>query len=79
MSRPDYEATSNVTVPPAPPPAIPDDGSDPVPVFVTTGVRTSDGPGPGVKHLPPAEASRLVNARVAVAGDKPPRGWNLEA
>lgn len=78
MTRPSYEGASNATVPPVPPPAIPDDGSDPVPVFVLVGVRTSAGAGPGVKHLPPAEAARLVAARVAVGGDKPPRGWNLE-
>jgi len=56
-----------------------DTSGDPVPVFVTNGVRTSDGPGPGVKHVPPAEAGALIAARVAVHGDRPPQGWNLEA
>jgi hypothetical protein len=75
MTMPSYEAASNATVPPAPPPAIPDDGSDPVPVFVLVGVRTSAGAGPGVRLVPPAEAARLVAARVAVHGDQPPRGF----
>jgi hypothetical protein len=46
-----------------------------VPVFVLNGTRTRDGPGPGLKHLPPEEAGALVAARVAVHGDKPPPGW----
>jgi hypothetical protein len=46
-----------------------------VTVFVTNGVRTSDGPGPGVKRVPPAEAQALYAGRVAVTGDQPPRGW----
>jgi hypothetical protein len=54
-----------------PPPAT----GKPVPVFVINGTRTSDGPGPGVKHLPPAEAGALVAARIAVAGENPPQGW----
>ena len=33
-----------------------------MPVFVANGVRTSAGPGPGVKHLPPDEAGRQVAA-----------------
>ena len=44
-------------------------------VFVTTGVATSDGPGPGVRRLPRAEAGRLVSARLAVHGEHPPRGY----
>jgi hypothetical protein len=72
MTMPSYEAASNATVPPAPPPAIPDDA---VPVFVLFGVRTSAGAGPGVRLVPPAEAARLVAARVAVHGDQPPRGF----
>jgi hypothetical protein len=47
----------------------------PVPVFVTVAVRTSDGPGPGVRRVPPAEAAALVGARHAVYGEKPPRGF----
>jgi hypothetical protein len=46
-----------------------------VPVFVMNGTRTSDGPGPCVKHLPPAEAGALVAAHLAVYGSKPPQGW----
>ena len=44
-------------------------------VFLTTGVRTSQGPGPGVKVLPAAEANALVYRKHAVAGDQPPRGY----
>jgi hypothetical protein len=56
-----------------------------VTVFLTNAVRTSAGPGPGVKHLPPAEAAVLVTGRdsrgqpvprVAVYGDQPPRGFD---
>jgi hypothetical protein len=41
-------------------------------VFVVNGTRTSAGPGPGVKQLPPLEAAALVRQRFAVAGDRPP-------
>jgi hypothetical protein len=51
---------------------------DRVPVFVINAVRTSAGPGPGVKHLPRAEAGALVNARMAVHGEQPPHGWSGE-
>jgi hypothetical protein len=51
-------------------------GSKTVPVFLLNGTRTSAGPGPGVKHLHPAEAGALVSAHLAVAGDQPPRGWS---
>ncbi len=46
-----------------------------VAVFVTVAVRTSDGPGPGVRRVPPGEAARLVGDRRAVYGDQPPRGF----
>jgi hypothetical protein len=58
----------------APPP--PARGKDLVPVFVIVGVRTTGGPGPGVKHLPRAEAGRLVSARIAVHGTSPPPNWS---
>jgi hypothetical protein len=68
-----------VTATNATPPAYPPEQSaatgKPVPVFVINGTRTSDGPGPGLKHLPPAEAGALVAARLAVHGEKPPQGW----
>jgi hypothetical protein len=64
---------------PLPPAAAPVEGGEPVPVFLTNGVRTSGGSGPGVVRVPPAEAGRLVKARLAVHGEAPPRGWNLEA
>lgn len=46
-----------------------------VPVFVTVGIRTSAGAGPGPRLLPPQEAARLVNERHAVYGDRPPAGY----
>jgi hypothetical protein len=69
---PSYQATSNAT---GPEPAPPDASGDPVPVFLVVAVRTSDGPGPGAKLLPPAEAASLVGRKLAVAGFTPPRGW----
>jgi hypothetical protein len=73
--------TSNAGEPLLVPPEIPApaDEAGLVRVFVTTGVRTSAGAGPGVRRVPPEEAGRLVTARVAVHGDKPPRGWTLPA
>jgi hypothetical protein len=44
-----------------------------VTIYVVNGVRTSLGPGPGVKRLPASEASALVSAKLAVWGDQPPR------
>ena len=35
-------------------------------------VRTSQGPGPGVKTLPASEAGALVAMKYAVYGDRPP-------
>jgi hypothetical protein len=69
---PSYQGTSNAT---GPAPAPLDTSGEPVPVFLTSAVRTSAGPGPGVKLLPPAEAAGLVARRLAVAGDRPPRGF----
>jgi hypothetical protein len=46
-----------------------------VAVYLTNGTRTSQGPGPGVKRLPPDEAGRLVSARLAAFGEAPPRGY----
>ena len=43
-----------------------------VEVQVNNGTRTSAGPGPGVKHLPPLEAAALVRQRFAVYGDRAP-------
>jgi hypothetical protein len=51
------------------------DGEEPtVTVFLTNAVRTSQGPGPGPKSLPPAEAAALAQARYAVYGDRAPDG-----
>ncbi len=45
-------------------------------VYVTNAVRVSSGERtPGVVHVPPEEAGRLVGARHAVWGDRPPRGY----
>jgi hypothetical protein len=65
---------TNASPPQYEPPPAPD--GDPVPVFVVNGTRTSAGPGPGVKHLPRAEAGALVAARLAVHGTEPPQGWS---
>ena len=54
-----------------------DPAHDLVAVFVTTGVATSDGPGPGVRRLQRAEAGRLVSARLAVHGERPPQRYFL--
>jgi hypothetical protein len=48
---------------------------DLVPVFLTVGIRTSGGCGPGVVLLPPDEASWAVTNRHGVRGDQPPRGY----
>jgi len=45
-----------------------------VPVYLTVGVRTSRGPGPGPLELPAIEASRLIAAKYAVPGCLPPGG-----
>lgn len=73
--------TSNAGDPLLVPPEIPapPDDAGLVPVFLTSAVRTSAGSTHGVKMVPPAEAARLVAARVAVHGDRPPRGWTLPA
>jgi len=46
-----------------------------VSVYLTVAVRTSAGPGPGHRRLPPGEAAALVGNRRAVYGDQPPRGF----
>ncbi len=46
-----------------------------VAVFVTNGTMTSQGPGPGPKSLPAAEASALVSRKLAVYGTQPPAGF----
>src|SRR5260370_1092367 len=48
------------------------DGPATVPVYLTNATRTSAGPGPGVKHLPPAEANALIYAKLAAAGPRRP-------
>jgi hypothetical protein len=73
---PSYDAVTNASTPAIPPPH-PGEG-DLVEVFITNAVKTSAGPGPGMRSLPRSEASALVNARMAVWGG-PPRGYNLEA
>ena len=44
-------------------------------IYVTTAVRTSAGPGPGVLELPADEANRIVSSRLGVLGSEPPRGY----
>jgi hypothetical protein len=72
---PSYAGATNGTDPPVPPAAAPGDDREPVPVYLTNAVRTSAGPGPGLKYLPPAEAGSLVARRLAVHGETPPRGY----
>lgn len=55
------------------PPAEPE-----VTIYVTVGVRTSQGPGPGVKHLPASEAGALVGMKYAVYGDRSPEAADPE-
>jgi hypothetical protein len=47
-----------------------------VDVFLTNAVRTSAGPDPGYKRVPPGEAAALVGNRRAVYGDRAPRGFS---
>lgn len=64
-------------MPPSPTDPAPGDAeAEPlVAVYLTNGTRTSAGPGPGLKYLPPDEAGRLVGARLATYGERPPRGY----
>jgi hypothetical protein len=49
---------------------------DLVPVFVTVGIRVSTGERtPGVVHVPPGEAGRIVADRHGVHGERAPRGY----
>ena len=48
--------------------------SELVTVTVTNAVRTSAGPGPGTKQLPPRESADLVGRKVAVYGERPKLG-----
>ena len=50
-------------------------GQQMVVVYVVNAVRTSAGPGPGPKTLPSDEANRLINSKMAVYGDQPPRNY----
>lgn len=47
-------------------------------VYVTNGVRTSQGPGPGPMTLPVSEASALISMKYAVAGSRNPEAANPE-
>jgi hypothetical protein len=46
-----------------------------VDVFLTVAVRTSAGPGPGHRRVPPGEAAALVGNRRAAFGSEAPRGF----
>jgi len=41
-------------------------------IYLTVGVRTNAGPGPGVKQLPASEANALIGMKYAVYGDREP-------
>jgi hypothetical protein len=47
-------------------------------VYLVVAVRTSQGPGPGVLELPPAEAASLVARKYAVYGSEPPADVRYE-
>jgi hypothetical protein len=47
-----------------------------VAVFLTVGVRTSAGPGPGVVRVPAGEAAALVARKHGVYGEVPPAGFS---
>ncbi len=49
-----------------------------VTIYLTVGVRTSQGPGPGVKTLPASEAGALVGMKYAVYGDRSPEAADPE-
>jgi hypothetical protein len=47
----------------------------PVMIFLTNGVNSSAGAGPGPRTVPADEAARLVARRLGVYGSAPPRGF----
>ncbi len=47
-----------------------------VPVFLTVGVRSSGGNGPGVVWVPPGEAAALVARKHGIFGERPPSGFS---
>jgi hypothetical protein len=55
-------------------PRMPPPGEVTVTIYLTSGVRTSAGPGPGVKTLPAPEANALIGMKYAVYGADPPDG-----
>jgi hypothetical protein len=44
-------------------------------VFLTVGVATSGGPGPGVVRVPRDEANRIIAMRLGVPGTHPPKNF----
>lgn len=66
--RVDPEREARVLVPQAEP--------ELVSVYVTSGIRTSAGPGPGVRRVPPDEAGRICAAKLGVMGETPPHGYD---
>lgn len=55
--------------------AVTIEAADLIPVFVTVGVRTSQGAGPGLRYLPRSEAAAIIGARHGIAGTRPPAGF----
>jgi hypothetical protein len=47
-----------------------------IPVYLVNATRTSAGPGPGPKTLPAGEAAWLCRNKLAIYGDRPPRGYD---
>jgi hypothetical protein len=48
---------------------------DVVPVYLTVGVKTTGGAGPGVVRVPRDEAAVLIRQRYGVAGERALRGF----
>lgn len=46
-----------------------------IPVYLVNATRTSAGPGPGAKLLPPGEAAWLCKNKLAVYGSEAPAGF----
>jgi hypothetical protein len=67
VSQPEPAAGNNATGSNVESPAEPV-----VTCYVVVGVRTSAGPGPGVKRLPASEVGLLVGMKYAVYGDRAP-------
>jgi hypothetical protein len=48
-------------------------------VYLGNATATSGATGPGTVRVPPDEAARLVAARLAIYGERPPQDWASHA